>query len=848
MRNSSSTIQSGSRPEDMPERTSRTKTLPLKNMLLTMVKICAVVALIFMGFLGALFVFLPLPEPSIPEATRIYDINGNLISSLFVENRIVVPYDELPQHLKDAVVAVEDKRFFSHKGIDISSILRALLRNFRAGEIVEGGSTITMQTAKNLFLTHDRTIKRKVLEAIYTIKLEMRYTKEEILEMYLNIIYLGHGTYGVETASKLYFGKSARDLDLAEAAMLAGIIKGPEIYSPYHDMDRAKQRQAIVLDLMVEQGMIDEAAAQEAKQAEITLAGMPKQSSAAYFVDFVVAQIREWNSEVGSQIYRGGYEIYTTLDLNMQAAAEQAFARYMPEGSKDADGITQPQGALVAVEPYTGHIKALIGGRDYSETQLNRAYQVRRQPGSAFKIFLYAAVLDSGYPINHTQMCEPVEFPGKASDDVYKPRDFGWQGYHYAPLDIRQAVAISDNVVATKWASVIGPGTIIDYARRLGVESPLEANIPLALGASEVTPLEMAAACAALSAQGTYAKPIAILKLVDSNGKVLLENQAETRQALRPDTAYMLTSVLRSVFSPGGTGSGLAGFFGSRPVAGKSGTSDNQLEAWFVGYTRKLACAVYVGWDNREQSLSGTGSAVAGPIWASFMANALSGKPIRGWEMPDNLYWDKVCDKTGHKANITCFDWHYELFKQGTSASVCPTNHVFEYLLGALNREEEPQVNRVPIFIPKDAPAASTGSPGGTTQVEDLEQIDESVIEELLPYLEQGDQTGLEDFDWSQLLPGLVPHEPDESGGPGEAGLDGSDEETSDGPNGEPSHPEGHQEDVESGLGQDGEGNGQQGEPGQTHPGATGSRGSSGLQEARLATGTKQPEYAAAGD
>lgn len=735
------------------ENTSQAKTIRLKPILLTLFKAGVVIALMFAAFLGALFVFLPLPEPSIPEATRIYDINGDTVSSLFVENRVVVPYDEIPESFKKAVVAVEDKRFFSHKGIDLSSIGRAFLRNFKAGEVVEGGSTITQQLAKNLFLTHDRTIKRKVLEAIYTVKLEMRYSKEEILEMYLNIIYLGHGTYGCETASRLYFDKSAKDLTLAESAMIAGIIRGPEIYSPYHNIELAEKRKSIVLNLMVEQGMLDEALAEKAKQEEIKVAGMPK-SSAAYFVDFVVAQIREWKPEVASRIYRGGYEVYTTLDLDMQAAAEQAFSRYVPEGTEDSEGITQPQGALVAVEPYTGHIKALIGGRSFSETQLNRAYQVRRQPGSAFKIFLYAAVLDLGYSVNQVQMCEPVEFPGKSAGDVYKPRDFGWPPYHYAPLDVRQAVAISDNVVATKWASEVGPGKIIEYARKLGVESPLQSNIPLALGASEVTPLEMATACATLSAQGTYAKPIAILKLVDSNGNVLLENKTETKQVLDSGTAYMLTSVLRSVFSPGATGSGLEGFLGNRPAAGKTGTTDGHREAWFVGYTKELSCAVYIGWDNREESLSGTGASVAGPVWASFIGNALAKQPARGWDMPDNLYWAKVCDKTGQRANITCFDWHYEMFKDGAAAPVCSTNHLFEFLFpgkpdSETGNSENPEAHRVPYFIPKDAPAVThtqLQQPETGESMPDLQPdggtVEDPDSEHLEPHSKKPDDTG----------------------------------------------------------------------------------------------------------
>ena len=304
---------------------TKSKSTNLKAIMITFIKVVAVMALVSMAIFALLFVFLPLPEPTIPQATRIYDINGNTVSSLFVENRIVVPYEEIPESLKKAVVAVEDKRFFSHKGIDFGSIMRAFIRNLQAGQVVEGGSTITQQLAKNLFLTHERTITRKALEAIYTVKLERHYSKQEILGMYLNIIYLGHGTYGCETASRLYFGKSAKDLTLAEAAMLAGIITGPEIYSPYHNMEGAEHRKAIALNLMADQGYIDQAVADKAKQEQIEVAGMPKSSSAAYFVDFVVAQIRKWNPEIASQIHRGGYEIYTTLDLNMQAAAEKLF-------------------------------------------------------------------------------------------------------------------------------------------------------------------------------------------------------------------------------------------------------------------------------------------------------------------------------------------------------------------------------------------------------------------------------------------------------------------------------------------------------------------------------------------
>ena len=261
------------------KNSSRSRPLKLKTLLLALVKAGVALALISVTIFAMLFVFLPLPEPAIPEATRIYDINGKTVSSLFVENRVVVPFDEIPESLRQAVVAVEDKRFYSHKGVDFRSLARALAANIKAGEVVEGGSTITQQLSWNLFLTHERTLKRKLLEAIYALKLEMRYSKQEILEMYLNVIYLGHGTYGCETASKLYFGKPVKDLTLSESAMIAGIIKGPEIYSPYHNMELAEKRKALALDLMVEQGSIDEALAEKAKAEPIKLAGMPKSLS-----------------------------------------------------------------------------------------------------------------------------------------------------------------------------------------------------------------------------------------------------------------------------------------------------------------------------------------------------------------------------------------------------------------------------------------------------------------------------------------------------------------------------------------------------------------------------------------
>lgn len=690
----------------------------LKNIGFSLVRLAAIFGLLLLTLFFALVVFLPLPEARVPEATQVYDQNGDLVTSLFVQNRVLISQENQAPALRSATVAVEDKRFFRHMGLDPQSILRAMWRNLKARDIVEGGSTITSQLARELFLTQEVTLTRKFMEAVYTIKLEMRYSKDEILTMYLNQIYMGHGNYGCEVASQAYFGKPAKDLTLSEASLLAGIIRGPEYYSPYNDLEAGLRRRDIVLDLMAQQGYIDEVQRDEAKNQELEFPGLPERGS-PYFVNYVIQEIRERHPEIGEQIYRGGYQVYTTLDLNTQKAAETAFEKYMPEGIKDDNGVTQPQGALVAIEPETGYIRALVGGRSWSETELNRVSQIRRQPGSAFKIFLYAAVIDRGHPVTDTMMCEPVSYPGARPGEPYRPVDFGSRPYHYAPLNVRQAVAISDNVIATRWAQEVGPATIADYAERLGIKSPLQHNIPLALGASEVTPLEMTVAAATLASGGIRPEPIAVLKLLDTRGHVVEENRPLLTNALSPETSYVLTSVLRSVLGPWGTGSGLERILGGRPAAGKTGTSDDQLDAWFVGYTQELACSVYVGWDNREESLPGTGGAIAGPIWAHFMAESLKGRPHTEWSAPNGVVWAEVCEETGLLANWWCLNTHYEVFLQ----RALPRRETFPHLpggFGSTPAQPDAQAEQVPIIAAREAispdkvlekPFANVGEP-----------------------------------------------------------------------------------------------------------------------------------------
>jgi 1A family penicillin-binding protein len=702
--------------------------LTLRSGIIFALKSLVLAGLLFVTVFLALVIFLPLPAAPVPQATEVYDIKGRPISSLFVENRTVVPSSDIPELLKKAVVAVEDKRFYSHHGFDIEAIGRAVVRNLKAREILEGGSTISQQLAKNLFLTHERTVQRKIIELVYTLKLEMRYTKDEILTAYLNEIYWGHGSWGCETASRAYFGRSAKELNLAEAALMAGIIRSPEYYSPYHNMERAVERRALTLALMREQGYITPEEEAEANEEPVKLPGLP-QSVAPYFVSYVVSDIGTRHPEVAKDIYRGGYRVYTTLDLDMQKAAEEAFRNYMPKGEKDSQGITQPQGALVAIEPATGYIKALVGGRNWEETKLNRAYQVKRQPGSAFKIFLYTAAVDMKHPVTETKVCGPIEYQGAAPGEKYRPVDYGRNPYHYAPLTMRTAVAISDNVVATRWAQEVGPSTIASYAAKMGVKSRLEPTIPLALGVSEVTPLEMTVAAATLAAGGVRPEPLLVLKLVDPSGVVIEDNTIRRTPVLDEGTAYIVTSLLRSVFAPQGTASGLEAFLGNRPVAGKTGTTDDELEAWFVGYTKDLACSVYVGWDNREKSLTGTGAAVAGPVWAAFMGAAHRNIPVSDWALPENVIWAPVCSETGLLAGPTCYRRHYEVFRKDALPPVDTTNHfrIPGWLRGILfpefllpggspgstqgPEEEHEERGRAPVVYPVEAPVPD--SPAG---------------------------------------------------------------------------------------------------------------------------------------
>ncbi|MGB9867335.1 MAG: transglycosylase domain-containing protein [Bacillota bacterium] len=634
-------------------------------------------ALVLIGALAtyAAAILVPLPKPNVPVTTQVYDVAGNVVSSLFVQNRVEVSLSEMPAHLKNAVIAIEDSSFYSHRGFSPKSILRALWRNISAGKVVEGGSTITQQLAKTLYLWPERTLWRKLLEVLVTIKLEATYTKDQILQMYLNQIYLGHGTYGVETASRFYFGKPVKQLTLPEAALIAALIRSPETYSPYNSVKLATDRRNLVLDRMRELKMISDSQWAAAREAPVNLAKrIPPSKTAPYLLDFVLSELGRAMPEIMPRLYTGGYKIYTAADMRVQRAADKAFNEAMPKGVPDANGVLQPQGALVALDPRTGQVKAMVGGRDFANTQLNRATSAKRQPGSAFKPFLYTALIDSGIPPTATQLCSPIVLPGATPGATWSPRDYGTQPYHYRPIGVREAIAISDNVAAVKWAQQLGPEKVASYAARMGIQSGLVQDLTIALGTSEVTPMEMATALCCLANGGYRVTPTCLTRVEDRNGTVIYRAPVPNPvPVLDARVAYVVTNLLQSVLQPGGTGA-VMGATLTRLAAAKTGTTDRELDAWFVGYTPELCAVVYVGWDHHERPV-GTGAAVAGPVWATFMEQALSGTPATQFPIPPGVTFATVCSETGLYPNPTCAVVTEPFLEETLPDAPCPLDH-----------------------------------------------------------------------------------------------------------------------------------------------------------------------------
>ncbi|WP_457553074.1 penicillin-binding protein 1A [Desulfobacula sp.] len=764
-----------------------------KSLVLSLFK-WIVILFVFLVFLGCagligLYYYLSQDLPKInslkdyqPAAvTSVFSDDGRKIGEFYEERRIVIPLSEMPKNLINAFTSAEDSRFREHGGIDILSIIRASLKNFKAGAIVQGGSTITQQVTKSFLLTPERTYKRKLKEAILAYRIERKFSKDEILFLYLNQIYLGHGAYGVESASENYFGKHAKDLNLAECSMLAGLPQAPSRYSPFKFPDRAKQRQIYVLNRMKEDGIITNLEVTEAIDLKLDI--KPRKNWFIERVPCYTEHVRRYvEKKYGKDaLYRQGLQIHTAVNIELQKMGRNAVKKGLSEldrrmgyrgplknikaleienfcskvsdeiGNKplekgniykgvvlsidDKKGSTDvrvgnfhgviklktmewarepdiqkayyetkvkkpsqvfkpgdiilvkvvkelvenkaieftleqepvAQSALLSIEAETGHVKAMIGGRDYRNSQFNRAYQSRRQPGSAFKPIIYAAALDKGYTAASMIMDSPVVYEDKKRDFIWKPHNY--KEKFFGPTLFRKALVKSRNVVTIKILQDIGIDYVIDYAKKLGITSDISHDLSIALGSSGVSLLELVNAYSVFSNLGYLIEPVFITKIYDRDGTLMETSKLIRKKVIDMSTAYIMTNILESVVKQG-TGWRVKAL--KRPVAGKTGTTNNLFDAWFMGYTPRYTTGVWVGLDQDVPlGKNETGSRAASPIWLDFMKNALAGKPARTFNVPEGIIFAKIDAKTGLLPIPESEKTIFECFKEGT----LPTEH-----------------------------------------------------------------------------------------------------------------------------------------------------------------------------
>jgi penicillin-binding protein 1A len=732
-------------------------------------------ALLFFYYSHRLPDFKPLKERNLNAYSIIYSEEDEVVGKVLMDNRIPIPYEGIPKQLVNAFVAAEDAEFFQHKGVDYKGILRAMFKNLLAGRIVQGGSTITQQVTKTFFLTPKRSYFRKVKEVAYAFGLERNLSKEEILTLYLNNIYLGNGAYGVEAASESYFNKRVEQLNLAEMTMMAGLVKAPSRYSPVNNLKRAKDRQAYVLTRMAELRFISQDQKEKALRTPLKI--QPRESAyfskAPYFTEFIRHQVeRKYGKE---KLYQEGLRIYTTLDLPLQRTAQKSVGtglrdldkrqgfrgplhtlspkevkelinkkkgtlnplphneifegvtlskddskksytiwvedrkgilpfsemswalhvkptpHYKPQKVKTPGNLLNPgdvvyvrvkespkkdqshiftleqeplvQGALLCLDPKTGYVRAMVGGRDFSESQFNRAISSRRQPGSAFKPLIYAAALEKGYTPSTILMDSPVEYSDPDGGTYWAPKNYDKE--FKGPITFRNALAHSRNVVTVKILEDIGVGYALKFIKKLGIESPIKRDLSIALGTSEVSMLEITSAFGVFANGGERVKPIFIKKIVTMKGEVLEENtpyvemeekeeEEETSEkpssfskerVISPQNAFIMTYLLQGVVQHG---TGQRAKVLGRPVAGKTGTSSDYTDAWFIGYSPSLLTGVWVGFDDKTSlGTNESGARAALPIWISFTDQALKNIPTEPFKPPKGITFIKVNIETG---------------------------------------------------------------------------------------------------------------------------------------------------------------------------------------------------------
>lgn len=611
-----------------------------------------------------------LPDPSKPlkgtdRTTQVLDRRGQPITDLFADqNRQYVPLKEIPRKLREAVIATEDQRYYEHPGVDFLGMLRAIAADIRAGSQVQGGSTITQQYVKQAFVGDERSLKRKVSEAVLAYRVEQRYTKDQILEMYLNTIYFGHGAYGVQTAAKTYFGKPVQQLTLPEAAMIAGVIKSPGRYSPHLHLEAAKNRRDTVLGQMRDQSLIDAAAYGAAVASPLKPALLKKGSKIApYFVEYLKELLVEKYGEAA--VYRGGLKVTTTLDLRMQTAAEKAVRSALNRAG-------DPSAALVAIDPKTGQLLAMVGGRYFASQQYNVAAQGHRQTGSAFKPFVLVRALADGVSPEQTFSSASVRIPLPGGQTWSVATEHGLSG----PMRLRPATWESVNPVFAQLMMKVGPANVLATAKAMGLTTKITPVPAVALGGMHegVTPLEMASAYATLANAGTHMTPYAVLEVKDADGKVLQSAKPAGTKAVDPAVAYLTTDILKGVIT---NGTGKSAAIG-RPAAGKTGTTQEYRDAWFCGYTPDLAASVWVGYPESQRAMTSvhgirvTGGSFPAQIWASFMRAALSGTPKNTFKRPSGLTEARICLDSGGAATQFCPRTGNGLFLDGHEPADCP--------------------------------------------------------------------------------------------------------------------------------------------------------------------------------
>jgi len=718
-----------------------------------------------------------LKEYNPPIITEIYSDEGQVIGRFWDEKRIVVSIDQLPMQLINAFVAAEDARFFKHEGVDLLSIFRAFIKNLVAGQIEQGGSTITQQVTRSLLLkSQERTYKRKAREAILSLQIEKNFSKEQILFLYLNQIYMGHGTYGVEAAARTFFDKKTTELNLAESALLAGLPQAPTRYSPIQGLDKAKARQKYVLERMREEGFITKAEEIEALDTPIVITGKGESSfeKSPCFTEYVRRYLeKQYGRDL---LYRGGLRVYTTVNLDMQRLAQEVLIEGLSELDKregykrpirsikpeeiemfnrevgeefdlnppEIDSIVQGvvnsiddenkrvivaigkesgilplsemkwarkpdpevayygasvkkpgdalkrgdvilcrikekmappyswglsleqeplvEGSVFVIETGTGQVKAMIGGRDYSLSQFNRAVQARRQPGSAFKPIIYSAALDAGMTPSTVILDTPYISTMNPDEEVWRPKNY--KENFLGPTLFRTALIQSLNVITVKILKSVGVENLINYARRMGIESDLAPDLSLALGSSGISLKEITTAYSVFANGGLLVEPFFIERIEDRRGMILEENQTSYKEAISIDTAYVMTDLLKGVVTEG-TGWRIRAL--NRPAAGKTGTTNDLRDAWFIGYTPSLVTGVWVGYDDRRPMSKGeTGSRAASPIWLNFMSRALEGQPVEDFIAPESVVFSKIDTQKGLLASSYSEKTVFQAFKKGT--------------------------------------------------------------------------------------------------------------------------------------------------------------------------------------